>query len=126
MANFKTVAFNIVLIGFILNSVTFAFSESGVAEDWGIDPEPGGGQAIEDVRENADRINPANGLGNTLFASFSTAASVGNAILTFMFAVPGMINNLPGIPDWVDDLIGFPLTLIWFGAIIYLVAGRVL
>lgn len=122
----KTIAINYVMLGLILNASAAAFVGSGVAADWGVEPDVGGGEAVNATKDNATQgFEPSQGSGSTLFTLFGTAAGGGTQVLAIIFAFPTMIDNL-GVPDFLVTFIFAPLQVIWWGAIVYLFAGRIL
>jgi len=106
----------------LLNASAAAVGQSGVADDWGVDPNPGMDEAIEDLEQAMDNIDPSN-LGETLFGLYTSITSSVKIVFNFVFYGPVMFNNL-GVPAWATGVIFAPQYLFVGTDIAYVLSGR--
>jgi len=123
MVTLKAVAINVTIILMLLNATPALLVNSGVAEDFGVDPAVGGDQRIDYANQNMSDVEPSGGIGDTLFQLFSSVTEPVKAVVDVLFAGPKMFNNL-GVPEYITTFIFAPLYLITGGTIIYVLAGR--
>lgn len=107
----------------ILNSSAVALDKSGVAEDWGVDPNLGVEEDIKDLNKKLGSISPARGLGSTLFTMYTSVTKTFQIVFNFVFAGPTMLGNL-GAPDWLTALVFAPQYVIAGSGIAYSLFGR--
>lgn len=106
----------------ILSSSATAFEASGVAEDWGVEPEAGMSDQIEDLEAAMAKINPSN-LGDTLFGLYTSVTKVVQIVFNFILYGPIMFINL-GVPAWLSTLIFAPQYIFVGTDIAYSLFGR--
>jgi len=123
MVTLKAVAINVTIILMLLNATPALLVNSGVAEDFGVEPEVGGNEKIDQANQGLDTVEPSGGIGDTLFQLFSSVTEPVKAVMDVLFAGPAMFNSL-GVPEWLTTFIFAPLYLITGGTIIYVLAGR--
>lgn len=118
----KTTAILVFLI--LLNSSATVMEASGLNEAMGIDPNPGAGQAMDAVIENAKQGFESNaGLGQTLYSLFAAGMSTVGLFFEGITAAPTMFQNL-GAPNWLTAVIFGPMYLISTLELIYVGTGR--
>jgi hypothetical protein len=108
-----------------LNASAAVVTASGVGEDMGIDPAVGGDQAIADVQQLSQSLDPNTGIIES-FVGMSIFAfdALGN-VFSLLFVGPEMVMNL-GVPVWAATFVFAPLYLIVFADGIYVIAGRLI
>lgn len=123
--NLKNIAVAMTMFLVILNSSVIAVEQSGVAEDWGVQPSVGGDERINQANESAQNVSFSGGQGQTLFSLFAGGGRLVNGVFSIMFAGPTMFQNA-GVPDWATAVFFSPLYFAFFGLIIYTITGRLL
>lgn len=112
------------LIFFILMNAGANFlNASGVAADWGIDPDLGGQTELENADRTASEVRASRGIGSTLFTVFALAADFARQVYGVLFAGPVMLSNA-GVPSWITDFIAAPLQVIAAVDVLYALSGR--
>jgi hypothetical protein len=106
----------------LLNASATAVVQSGVANDWGVDPNPGMDEAIQDLEEAMGNIDPTN-FGDTLFGLYTSVTSAVEVIFNFVFYGPIMFQNL-GVPDWATGVFFAPQYLFVGTDIVFVLSGR--
>lgn len=106
----------------ILSSSATAFEASGVAEDWGVEPETGMSDQIAELEAAMAQINPSN-LGSTLFGMYTSVTKVIQIVFNFVLYGPIMFMNL-GVPGWLVSLVFAPQYLFVGADIAYTLTGR--
>lgn len=106
-----------------LNAGATAFSASGVAADWGIEPDPGGDASIESANQTASGFEPSGGFGETLFGLYASITGTFQDVIGVATAGPSMIGNL-GVPGWVTTFVFAPLYLLVAFDLVYLLTIR--
>lgn len=106
-----------------LNAAATAFSASGVAADWGIEPDPGGDAQLANVEENASSFQPSGGFAATLYGLYASVTGVFQNVIGVATAGPTMIGNL-GVPGWVTAFAFAPLYLLVAIDLVYLLTIR--
>jgi len=106
-----------------LNGVPALLFASGVAADMGVDPAVSGGGNIDDANSAAQQVEVSGGFGQTLFALYTSLAGPFQTILGVLFGAELMLISL-GVPGWIVSFVFLPKFLIGFGAIAYVLAGR--
>lgn len=106
----------------LINFSAAAVDGSGVADDWGVDPNPGMDEAIEDLENAMGNIDPSN-LGTTLFGLYTSVTSSIKIIFNFLFYGPIMFQNL-GVPTWATSVIFAPQYIFVGTDIAYVLTGR--
>jgi hypothetical protein len=114
---------NIVIFLLLLNASAGLLTASGVAADWGIQPDPGGDQQASAVNSEAQGLSPGKGGTETLFGLFITAANTFKGIFGFIFAGPLMLINL-GLPSWLVTFVFAPQYVLVAVDLLYLFTGR--
>lgn len=117
------IATRIVVFLVIVNSSAAAIDASGVAEDWGVNPNPGMDNAVSDLNQELGNIDPSSGLGDTLFAMYTSVTKTFQILFNFIFYGPIMFQNL-GVPSWLTGLVFAPQYIISGTAIGYSLFGR--
>lgn len=113
----------VVIFLVVLNSAAGAFDASGVANDWGVQPNPGMNEEIEELNNAMSNINPSSGIGGTLFALYTSVTSTFEIVLNFIFYGPIMFQNL-GVPGWLTGLVFAPQYILAGTGIVYALTGR--
>jgi len=113
----------IVIFLVLLNAAAGVMVQSGVANDWGISPTPGGGEAIEEANQTASEIKGSGGFGDTLFGAFAGAANAFGDIFGAATAGPTMLSNL-GIPGWLVGFVFAPLYILIGIDLVFILTGR--
>lgn len=125
MVELKTVAINTTILLLFLNAGPALLAQSGVAEDMGIDPSVSGDETVEQANEDMSQIEASGGALDTLFTLYQSVTSPVRAVMDVVFAGPTMLISA-GLPAWVVGFVFTPMYLITGGAIIYVLAGRLL
>jgi hypothetical protein len=113
----------IVIFLLFLNAGAGLMVQSGVAADWGVDPNPGGDAELEKANATAAEIDPSGGLGDTLFGLYNSIAGTFQTVLETATAGPTMLNNL-GVPGYLTAFLFAPLYLIVGIDVVYLLTQR--
>lgn len=116
----KTTRITMMLL--FINLSAAAIDGSGLAADWGVDPNPGMDQAVEDLQTAMGNIDPSN-LGSTLFGLYTSVTSSLEIVFNFIIYGPVMFNNL-GVPGWATAVLFAPAYLFAGTDIAYLLTGR--
>lgn len=117
------IATRITLFLVIVNASAGAVDASGVADDWGVNPNPGMDSAVSDLNDALGDIDPSSGLGDTLFAMYTSITKTAEVVFNFIFYGPVMFQNL-GVPTWLTSLAFAPMYLIAGTGIMYSLFGR--
>lgn len=117
------ISFQLVLVLVLLNSAAGVLTASGVADDMGIQPAVGGDDKVASAQSSADSIEAGGGLGQTLFALFTSIAQTFEGVYNVVFYGPVMLANL-GIPGWATNMFSAITTLIVGADAAYLLTGR--
>jgi hypothetical protein len=125
MVDLKTVAINTTILLIFLNAGPALLVSSGVAADMGIDPSVSGDEPINQANEGMSNIEASGGSLDTLFTLYQSVTSPVRTVTDVVFAGPSMLISA-GLPDWVVGFVFAPMYLITGGAIIYVLAGRLL
>lgn len=125
MVELKTVAVSVVVLMIFLNAGPGVLMASGVAADWGIVPSVSGGQSIDSGNQAMQNIEASGGFGQTLFGLYTTVTGPFKTLLGVVTAGPIMLASI-GLPGWLVTFIFAPQYLIVGGAVIYVLAGRLL
>ena len=114
---------NIAIALFFLNAAAAVLVASGVAADWGIQPQAGGDEAIDSANETANNLNPGQGSDQNLGGLFLDAGRTLKDVFGVVFAAPGMLHNL-GVPMWLTTFIFAPMYLVVAMDMYYAFTGR--
>lgn len=106
-----------------LNGSAGVFVQSGAAADWGVAPNPGGDQAIEEANSTSQDLQSSGGFGDTLFGLFVSVANWFSNLIGAIFAAPSMFVNL-GMPAYLATFIFGPLYILATADIAYILTGR--
>jgi len=121
----KDKAVLVIVFMVFINGVPALLFASGVAADAGIDPAVSGGENIDSANNAAQQVDVSGGFGKTLFALYTSLAGPFQTILGVLFGAELMLISL-GAPAWVVNFLFLPKFLIGFGAIAYVLAGRLI
>lgn len=113
----------LVTILILMNAFAGMFVASGLAADLHIEPQPGGDQQIDQVNQNASSVQPANGIGSTLFGLYTSVTNTLETVYNFVFFGPVMLKNL-GLPEFLTAFFNSVTTLVVGRDIIYALTGR--
>lgn len=113
----------ILIVVIFTNAGAGAFVASGAAADWGVQPNPGGDQAVEQANSTASNLDASGGFGSTLFGLFVSVGGWFNELSNAIFAAPTMAANL-GVPAWLNTFIFAPLYILATIDIAYILTGR--
>tara|TARA_R110002110_G_scaffold14702_1_gene67701 strand:- start:903 stop:1274 length:372 start_codon:yes stop_codon:yes gene_type:complete len=118
----KQIAFSIVMLGFILNMSLSAVAYSGLGDVIGVDvlPDTASTDAID---EKARQVELATNSFESFLANIQLV-SVFTGIYDFIFIWPKTLAALPGMPNWIVGVLGYPLVIIWLAGLVYLISGR--
>lgn len=125
MVDLKTVAIHTTVLLMFLNATPALLNHSGAAEDLGIETTISGDKEIAQANENMSGISASGGFGDTLFTMYTTVTSPVKSVMDIVTAGPTMLSNA-GLPDWLVAFIFVPQYLIVGGAVVYVLAGRLL
>lgn len=107
----------------ILSAAANVLIASGVAADWGIEPNPGGDEELKEAKDTASDFKPSGGFGDTLFGLFTSVTDTFSNVIGVATAGPAMIANL-GVPGWLTTFVFSSLTLLVAFDLVYLLTGR--
>lgn len=125
MVELKTVAVGATLFLILFNAGPAALMASGVAADWGIEPAVSGDETIDQANEDLRNIEASGGFGDTLFGLYTTVTEPVRGLLNIVLAGPTMLQSV-GVPTWLTAFMFAPAYMIVGGAIVYVLAGRLL
>jgi hypothetical protein len=115
---------NIVLALILLNAAASVGVASGVFADWGIQPDVGGDQLVNETNREAENLSPAGGGGLDLLKLFTQSAqSLRKWAALMLFGGPLMLSNM-GIPGWLVGFVFAPAYLIVGADVYYALTGR--
>lgn len=113
----------LVLFVLILNGVGGVITGSGLGAALDIDPQLGGQDAIDEATEQANQFEPSQGLTDTLFGMFVSAAMLLSVMYDLIFYGLVMLMNL-GVPAWLVEPFRAAVTLIVLVDLIHIATGR--
>lgn len=116
---------NIAVLLILVNSGAAFFLATGVAGDWGVAPEVGGDEEINQVQDTAGSLESNSGTGDTLLGLYDAVTGAFSSLVQIVFAGPTMLQNL-GVPSAVTAFFFAPMYLIVGADIIYVLSGRLL
>lgn len=125
MVELKSIAVTMALLLMFMNAAPGLLIASGVADDWGVNPQVGGDDRVEAANENMSDVRPTGGFASTLFQLYNSAAGTVEALFSIIIGGPLMLLNI-GIPSWAVAFVFVPQYVIVGGAMIYVLAGRML
>lgn len=117
------VSTQLLLYFILMNAAANLLVASGVAADWGVEPDVGGDDALIQAQEEAEEARASRGVGSTLFTVFTLAADAVNALYAVVFAGPIMLQNA-GVPSLITDFVAAPLQIIVVADVLYALSGR--
>lgn len=117
------ISIKLVIILMLMNGFAGALVDSGVAEDWGVEPQPGGASEIDNTVDNASELQTGGGLGSTLFGMFATIGKTFSTIFNLVFYGPEMLVNL-GVPSWMAGMFEGVIAVVVAGDVAYYFTGR--
>lgn len=124
MVELKAVAISVTIFLMFLNAGPVLLSESGVAEDMGIEPTVSGDQDIEQAnRAMEENVSAEGGFGSTLFSLYTSVTQPVETVTDVVFAGPTMLISL-GVPEWLVAFFFVPQYMIVGALIIFMLAGR--
>lgn len=113
----------IVMFLLIMNAAAQGMIDAGIAEDWGVQPDPHADDQVAEIQNESRQINPKAGPLDNLFTLFATVGNTIRGIIDFLFAAPRMLSNL-GVPSPLTDL-ATSGAYIWFARdVAYVFTGR--
>lgn len=113
----------IVIFLILLTAASNAIMLSGVGAALEINPNTGGEAAVEDVQQDAESIEPAQGTSETLFTMYTSVTQSLQGVFTFVFAAPLMFINI-GVPGWLVFFFFSPLAIIVVVDVVHVLMGR--
>lgn len=114
----KVVVFNL-----WLSAAANVIVESGIANAFGAEVQPGASAKLQEAKASASNIGAGGIGGETLAGMFITAGQTVEAIIQAMFAAPIMFTNL-GVPSLLVGFVFAPMVVIAGLDILYVVTGR--
>lgn len=121
----KDKAITIVVFMIFLNAVPGVLMASGVAQDMGIDPAISGGENIQNANQAMKGVQVSGGFASTLFALYTSVTGPIKTLLSVLMGGEIMFLTL-GVPSWLVTFLFAPKYIIFGGALIYVLAGRML
>jgi hypothetical protein len=118
------ITINIAVALILLNAGAGFLIASGVAEDWGVQPDPGGDERITDIEQESQDLETAGGT-ETLIGLYNAVAGSFSTLISIVFAAPTMLTNI-GVPGFITAFLFAPLYLLVAADTIYVLSGRVL
>jgi len=82
-----------------MNAFAGALTATPIGADLGVDPDPGGDEAIEDANNQSEEFQSSNGGGETLFGLYNALAGLLEGLLNTLPAI-AMLKNA-GAPDFL-------------------------
>lgn len=119
----REAAITVVLFLVLLNASAVAMNESGLSDNLGVNPNPGGDDEISSANESARNISATGGIGQTLFGALAAVADTFNSIGELIFAGPRMFINL-GVPEYIVTFVFAPAYIIVGIAVADILTGR--
>lgn len=108
---------------FFLNAGANVFVASGVAADWGMQPDPGGDDELQSANETASEFRPSGGFADTLFGLYASVTGTFQNVIGVATAGPTMIANM-GVPSWLTTFVFAPVYLLVAFDLVYLLTIR--
>ena len=100
---------NILMFLVFLNAAAALLGASGVAADIGVQPDVGGGDAIQKANQSAQSLDSSSeGVQTTFIGNAISAAKTAASSFSVVYAGPSMIANL-GVPGWMVAFIFAPM-----------------
>lgn len=121
----KNIAVNVAVFLMFINASSGVLVASGTAADMGINPAISGDQAVGNANSATQSIEVSGGFASTLFALYTSVTGPAKAIVGLVFGGPIILGSV-GIPGWLLTFVFVPQYVVVGGAIIYVLAGRVL
>lgn len=121
----KTVAIGMAVFLMFFNAAPALMIQSGVAADWGVQPNIGGDEYIEEANEDMSEVEPSGGFASTLFQLYNSAAGTVEALFSIIIGGPLMLSSI-GIPNYIIGFVFVPQYIVVGSAMIYVLAGRLL
>ncbi|MUV59790.1 hypothetical protein [Halobacterium sp. CBA1126] len=84
---------------------------SGTAEYLGVQPNPGGGEALAGATDSTQNFQTGQGGGETLFTLYNTLSGTLESIFNAIFPGAAMMKNV-GVPDYLVNFLFTGLALI--------------
>lgn len=119
----KAIAITVFMV--FLNAVPGVLVASGVAADMGVTPAISGGEQIAQANEAMQGVQVSGGFASTLFALYTSVTGPVKVLLGLLVGGEVMFLSL-GIPSWLVAFVFAPKYIIFGGALIYVLAGRLL
>ena len=105
------------------NAAAILVEATGVSAAWGVESPTGTTAALADATEAMNGIQASGGLADTLFGSFTAAASAVEAVGRAVIAGPLLLTSA-GVPDAFAAFLFAPVALIVGRAILHALTGR--
>lgn len=125
MVELKAIAVGMAVFLMFFNAAPALMIQSGVAEDWGVQPDIGGDEYVDDANDELSNVEPRGGAASTLFQLYDSAAGTVEALFTIIIGGPLMLASI-GIPAWIIGFVFVPQYIVVGSAMIYVLAGRLL
>lgn len=113
----------IVMFLMLLNAAAAAITASGVGAALDMNPDVAHDQAVDDVQDESESVNPSQGRTDTLFSMFTSTASTIASIGSIVFYGPLMLRNL-GIPQFITTFLFVGSSVIVAVDVIHALSGR--
>lgn len=113
----------LVIMLIMLNAAAGFVTVTGIADDFGIQPNVGGDDRINQVNDQSKQVTANQGAVDTLIGVFDTAASYGSNVFTILFYGPTMLKNA-GVPDSWMDFLSAAIAVIVAKDVLYALSGR--
>lgn len=89
----------LLLFFIFMNAFAGVLGAQGIAADMGINPSPGGDDALDQIEDNATAFESTNSGGDTLFGLYNGLAAVLESLVNLLPAID-MLKNA-GAPTWL-------------------------
>jgi hypothetical protein len=106
-----------------LNAAAAVLVSSGVAADWGVQPNPGGDEELSSANQTAASFEPSGGAFQTLFSMYTSVTDTFSNVIGVATAGPRMFANL-GVPGWLTTFLFAPLYILVAIDLVYLLTQR--
>lgn len=107
----------------LLNLAAGLITASGLGAALEINPEIGGGDAVDKAQENASSVEPSQGRLDTLFSLFTSTGSTMANIFRLVFYGPVMLQNL-GVPSFITTFVFGGAGVVVAADVIHYLTGR--
>lgn len=113
----------ILVVLILTNGSASIMIASGLSEDLGVTLAPGMDSTIDETTQALEEFRTSEGLGDTLFALFSSAGNSLKFVVSGAFALPTMLTNL-GFPGWIVVPLFAPAYILGTLEIVSVFTGR--